>query len=202
MAYTPNPTWNSGAAPGIDAPALNHIETQYTESSLSLEQDLFTAYVISGMVCTKDGTTPSQLDVTAGVAWLLQSVDNTLRRQAPTATTFSTTGHASTTMYLDLNPDGTFSWGTAHSGVANHLTICTVTTDGSANIGVITDTRTTFTNFLAAMIGTFNLPTGTQINSANPVLQGAHSNAGRPTISVGNGAPSSLAANEVYIQLT
>ena len=33
-------------------------------------------------------------------------------------------------------------------------------------------------------------------------VEGSHSNAGQPFLSVGNGAPSSLAANEVYFQLS
>src|SRR5579859_189004 len=187
MAYTPNPTWNSGAAPGIDAPALNHIETQYTEASASYEASLFTPFVLTGFVCTKDGTTPNQLDVTQGTSYIKQS-DSTLRRRTSNGAPGPfTTSVVNTTYYLDHNPDGTFSWGTAHSGQANYLPLCQVTTDSSGNIATVTDTRTTFTSFLANIIGTLNLPTTTQISSANPVLQGAHSNAGRPTISVGDG---------------
>ncbi len=39
-------------------------------------------------------------------------------------------------------------------------------------------------------------------NSNRVAVQGAHSNAGQPILSIGNGAPSSLSANEVYFQLS
>ena len=200
MPFTPI-TFNTGAAPGIDGPTMNFIETQFLEASLSFEQDLFSPFVLTGLVATRDGTTLSQLDLTAGVAFLKQSADNTLRRQAPTATNFSTTGHPSTTMYLDLNPDGTWSWGTAHSAQANYLAVAQVVTDSSANINTVTDERITVVNFLAALIGHLNMPSTTQIGGVNPALQGSHS-AGQPIISYGTGTPSSLAANEIFIQLS
>ncbi len=39
-------------------------------------------------------------------------------------------------------------------------------------------------------------------NNNRVAVEGSHSNAGQPFLSVGNGAPSSLAANEVYFQLS
>jgi hypothetical protein len=161
MTYTQNPTWNNGAGPGISAGALNNIETEYLEASLSFNPDVFTAgFVLSGLVCTKDGVTASQLDITSGTAYVLQSADSTLRQRKVSTTTKSTTGNPSTTMYLDLNPDGTLSWSTAHSGQANYLTLCTVTTDVSANIATVTDTRTLTANILPNIIGPLNLPAG------------------------------------------
>jgi hypothetical protein len=182
--------FNTGAAPGMDGPTMNFLETQYIESILSFGPDLFTPWVLTGLVATKDGTTFSQLDVTAGTAYPKQT-DNTLRQRTPTATNFSTTGHVSTTMYLDLNPDGTWSWNTAHSGVANYLPIAQVTTDSSANILAVTDERTLNTTFLPGMAGVLNL-----------IARGAHNGIAGFTISAGNGAPASLAANEIYIQLS
>lgn len=151
-------TFNSGAAPGIDAPTLNAMQTQYTEATNSFEQDLYTPWVFSGLVATKDGTTATQLDVTAGIAFPLQT-DNTLRRRAPTSTTFSTVGHASATMYLDLNPDGSWSWNTSHSAVANYLAIASVTTDAAANIATVTDARVLNTTWLGSRAGVVNVGT-------------------------------------------
>lgn len=190
MPFTPI-TFNTGSGPGIDGPSLNFIESQYAEAMLSFEQDLFTPFIFSGFVATKDGTTSTQLDVTAGVAFLKQA-DSTLRRQSTSAVAnFSTSGHPSTTMFLDYNPDGTWSWATTHSGVANALPIASVTTDAGANISTVTDARTLSTTLLNGMAGFLNL-----------VARGAHNGVGGFTISAGNGAPVSLAANEIYIQLT
>lgn len=151
MSYTPT-SWVSGTTP-VDAPEMNNIESIYAEATQSFEQDLFTPFVHSGLVATKDGTTASQLDVTAGIAFLLQASDNTLRRRAPTASTKSTSGHPSTTMYLDLNADGTWSWATTHSGVANYLSIASVTTDASSNILAVTDARNQTTSMFPALTG-------------------------------------------------
>lgn len=156
MAFTPV-TYNTGAGPGLDGPAFNAMQTQYSEAILSFEQDLFTPFVFSGLVATKDGTTPSQLDVTAGVAFLTQS-DLTERRQAPTSTTFSTSGHPSTTMYLFLKNDGTYSWQTSSTGPTNSLAIAQVTTDGSSNINTVTDKRPLNTTLLSGMGGTMSGP--------------------------------------------
>lgn len=153
MSYSKNPTWNSGGSPGVDAPALNNLETQYTEASLSFNPDILAAgFVLTGLVCTKDGTVASKLDVTAGTYYAVQSADSTLRQRKISTTNF-TTSVASTTYYFDVNPDGTTSWGTSHSAVTNHLTICTVTTDGSANISTVTDTRTTAINLFNSATG-------------------------------------------------
>ena len=160
MPFTPT-TWADAPATTspMSAANFNNMSIQYLEAVNSFEQDLFTPFVYGAgsFVATKDGTNASQLDVTAGVAFLLQS-DSTLRRRAPTSSTQSTTGHPSTTLYLDLNPDGTWSWGTSHSGVSGHLTIASVTTDSSANIAVVSDARTLNTTLLPGMSGALFLP--------------------------------------------
>lgn len=262
MPYTPT-SWVSGTTP-VDAPEMNNVETQYTEATLSLEQDISTGgFVYSGLVCTKDGTTPSQLDVTAGIAFLRQP-DGSLRRRTPSSTNFSVSGHPSTTMHLFLNVDGTFTWQTGSTGPTNSLALCNVTTDASPNIVTVTDVRPTTITLFGSAIGIINMPTGSQVGSsliwtaANDgvgsgldadLLQGhpasfylssgsytaadvlakllgvdgsgsgldadlldgvqgsgyakvgSHS-AGQTIISYGNGAPSSLSTNEIYVQLT
>jgi hypothetical protein len=136
-----------------------NLETQAGVALFSLNPDLFTAFVLSGITCTKDGTTATQLDVASGYAYATQT-DGTLARIDVVSDTFSTVGHATATMYLDLNPDGSWSWGTSHSAVSNHLTICSVTTDGSANISSVTDARTVTTTLLGGLsLGGLNVGT-------------------------------------------
>lgn len=150
MPYTPT-AWVNGTTP-VNQTNMNHLETSYTESSLSFEPDQFTAgFILSGLVATKDGVTATQLDVTAGTAYILQADGTT--RQRKLASFNETTATPSTTYYLDFNPDGTVSWGTSHSGQANYLPICQVTTDGSGNILAVTDKRTlSFTLFAGAAL--------------------------------------------------
>lgn len=139
------------------AARLNNIESQYSLSTSTFEQDLFTAFVLYGMVCTADGTTLNQLDMTAGVAFLLQT-DSTVARQALAASIanqFLTTV-INTTYYLDLNPNGTFSFATTHSGTANYLTICQCTTNSSGNISAVTDKRNLTTTLFASGSGNIN----------------------------------------------
>lgn len=139
MAYQPV-TYNTGAAPGLDGPAFNAIETQYAEAINSLHHETVQPFVEYGLVATKDGTVATKLNVTAGVAWLNQSYDGTRRYRAPTSTSF-TTSAPSATYYLDVQSDGTWSWGTAHSSDPNYLAIAQVTTDGASNIATVTDAR-------------------------------------------------------------
>ncbi len=145
-------TFNSGAAPGIDAAVLNAIQTQYDEATQSFEKNLFQPFVLTGGICTIHGGLPKQMDVTTCTYYPVQASDSTLRRRAVLATNF-TTVTASTTYFLDYNSDGTTSWGTAHSADVNALTIASVTTDGSGNISVITDTRPTVINLFVAAVG-------------------------------------------------
>jgi hypothetical protein len=152
MPFTPT-TYTVGGP--VTAANLNNGETQYAEASLSFERDLFAAFVYSGLVATKNGVTVNQLDVTTGIAFLLQSADNTLRRQAPAASTAGQflTATPSTTYYLFLNADGTWTWGTASVPPAYSLLICQATTDGSGNILVVTDVRPTTAMMLPGMAG-------------------------------------------------
>jgi hypothetical protein len=155
MPYTPT-TWTSGVTPASQT-NMNHLETQYVEAVNSIEHDLLTAFVLSGFTAAKDGSIANQLDVASGNAYVTQP-DTALRLRSAGALTY-TTATPSTTYYLDLNPDGTWSWGTSHSAVTNHLTICSVGTDGSGNISTVTDARTLATSLLPNVSGPVYLPT-------------------------------------------
>lgn len=169
-----NPTygiggWVAGTSTPATATAMNDRDQQYGEATQSWNPDLFTPFVLWGCSAAKDGTIMSQLDVTAGVYYALQS-DNTLRRRSISATNYSTTV-ASTTYYLDANPDGTFSWGTSHSSQSNYLPLCQVTTDSSANILVVTDERNFNMSFLS---GSTNGTTGGKITFPGGISLGGH----------------------------
>ena len=129
----------------------------------SINQDEWTPFVLQGLTAAKDGTNANRLDVASGVAWLRQS-DQSLGRQALNATTF-TTVQINSTYFLDLTPDGTYSFATSHSGQPNYLPIAQVTTDASGNILVVTDERVTATTLLSSMIGTLNLPGAINVGS-------------------------------------
>src|SRR5579859_5021254 len=127
MAYIPL-TWVQNVTPG-NSTNMNHLEGQYGEAVNSFNPDVFTPYVLSGLVATKDGTTANQLDVTAGVTYPIQS-DGTTRRRSYAASTPGqfVTATPSTTYYLFANADGTWTWGTTSAGPANSLGVCQVTT--------------------------------------------------------------------------
>lgn len=154
MPFTPT-TWTNGVTAANSAHMTN-TDTQYTEATNSFEQDLFTAFVLTGGVATKDGSIATQLDVTQCTYFALQS-DSTLRRRVVAAANY-TTSTPSTTYYLDFNPDQTVSWATSHSGVSNYLPIAQVTTDGSGNIATVTDKRSKTAALLATLIGLLGLP--------------------------------------------
>ena len=145
------------AIPGTYPVSLNRISnlgnavTTNVTTPNSLEQDMLTPFVlgVNSFVATKDGSVANQLDVTSGVALLRQS-DSSLGRVAPTATTFDTTT-PSATYFLDLQPDGSWSFATTHSGISGYLPIAQVTTDGSGNIATVTDKRQMNTELLGAM---------------------------------------------------
>lgn len=136
----------------VSVPHANNWETQAGVALHSLNPDLVaSACVLSGVACVKDAATATQLNVTSGEAYLIMS-DGTLARidvAASTAGQFVTTGNISTTMYLDLNPDGTWSFATTHSAQAHALPICQVTTDGSANIATVSDARVMLAQLLS-----------------------------------------------------
>ncbi len=181
MPFTPTDWIDNVTA--ADAQHLNNTDSQYTEATNSFCQDLFTPFVLWGLTCAKDGTTASQLDADYGVYYALQA-DLTLRRRYLAAANY-TTSVASTTYYLDANPDGTVSWGTAHSTEANYLTICQVTTDVNANILTVTDERSLDTGLLFANNGLLALPalanttvTGIAVPGAPTLALAAGSNLG------------------------
>lgn len=138
MPFTPINVVN-GSTPA-NATWGNLVQTQYTEAISSLNQDLFVAFVLSGLIAHKDSVTANKLDVAAGVAYVLQT-DSTTRRRAPVASS-QTTAALSSTYYLYLQPDGTWYWATTNTPAANSLFIAQVTTDGSGNISTVTDKRT------------------------------------------------------------
>lgn len=113
--------------------------------------DLFAgSFVMSGLSVTKDGTNANQVDVTSGVVYIKQS-DNSLRRFNVAATNFRTALN-NYTYYLDFNPDGTWSWNTAHSTQSNYLNVATVTSDASANVSTVTqNTSVDFGVFVAGV---------------------------------------------------
>ncbi len=154
MTYIPGgPYTVAGAFTNANA---NNLETQWLEAMNSFGPDLLGAgFVIVGGVGTIHGGLPKQMDVTQCFYVAFQSTGNpagTFRRFIVNATNF-TTVTASTTYFLDYNADGTTSWATSHSGVANYIPIASVTTDGSGNISVITDARPTTVNMWPGAIG-------------------------------------------------
>lgn len=127
--------------------------------------------VFSGLTVTKDGSTASQVDVTAGVAYVKQS-DGSLRRLNVAATNFRTTS-ASATYYLDLNPDGTWSFTTGHSSQANYLNVATVTSDASANVSTVTQNTTSQTiTLLSSATGPVQLPNTKHFQSRISMFRG------------------------------
>lgn len=145
-------SWVAGTTPASQT-NMNHLETQYAQATTSFNEDLFSGFVLYGLSASKDLSTANQLDVTAGVAYLLQS-DGTTYRTAPTSST-QTTSSISTTYYLYLQPAGTFYWSTSNSPAANSLAICQVSTDGSGNILTVTDKRNQYATVFPSSTGAF-----------------------------------------------
>jgi hypothetical protein len=141
------------ATPALgNSPIGGSVATSSTPAN-AFEQDLFSPpFVYTGLIPTPVGiTSPKQMNVSAGVAFLRQA-DSSLGRVAPAMSTWYT-AVASTTYFLDLNPDGSWSWSTSHSSFANYLTIAIVTTDGSGNISGITDAAASTISMLSAFTG-------------------------------------------------
>lgn len=128
----------------------NNVQTQASVALNGLNGDIYGPFVLSGITATKDGTIANQLDVTSGTAYC-RMTDNSVARITTATTTFATST-PSTTYFLDLNPDASWSWGTSHSAVANHLLIASVTTDGSGNISAVTDLRSSQNSIGAPII--------------------------------------------------
>ncbi len=117
-----------------------YLETTEAQESNILAADIFSSgFVIIGMDSSKDATILNQLNVNPGSCYVKQT-DGTLRRFELTKSIFITS-EVSSTYYLDFQPDGTYSWGTAHSTQSNYLPIAEITTDSSGNISTVTDKR-------------------------------------------------------------
>ena len=162
MPWTPQGPYSPGSA--FSSANANNIEAMYLAAALLFGPDLLAPFVLSGGVCTKDGGNPKQLDVTQCVYYAKQATDsvaNTIYKRTVIAsiTNQFLTVTASTTYFLDYNPDGTTSWGTAHSAVANYVPICSVTTDGSGNINVVTDARPLNIQLFPSASGPLLIPT-------------------------------------------
>ena len=119
----------------------NNDETQSAVALHGFNGDLLTAFVLSGVTCTKDGVNANQLDIASGEAYLIQS-DGTLARCDVGADNTHITSGASVTWHLYLQPDGSWYWNTANTPAANSLFIAQVVTDASGNIAAVTDERT------------------------------------------------------------
>ncbi len=118
----------------IDANAATRAEPEV------LAQDLFAqGFVASGLAATKDSGAGNKVNVTAGVAYVSQ-LGGGLRRYSLPAAGFTATS-ASALYYLDLQPDGTWSWATTHSAQTGYLPVAEVQTDASGSITAVTDRR-------------------------------------------------------------
>ncbi len=98
-------------------------------------------FVLSGLVASKDGGVPTKVNVTQGVAYVAQAAGG-LRRYAPPASSHLVST-PSALYYLDLQPDGAWSWGTSHSPETGYLAIDEVQTDAAGDITTVTDKRST-----------------------------------------------------------
>ncbi len=103
-------------------------------------------FVLGGLVSTKNGGIANQLDITAGHA-IVYSVGDSTWKEIGVSATNKTTSVASTTYYLDLEPDGTLSWDVNHSSDSYYIPIAQVTTDSSGDISVVSDMRETSFRF-------------------------------------------------------
>src|SRR5258706_2943654 len=97
MPYTKGGPYTVGG-PGTSANA-NNWETQYDEATQSFERDLFTPFVFSGCTSAKDGTIASQLNVAAGIPFVLQT-EHTPRIPRPPRTNLRTNRDPHTTTLL------------------------------------------------------------------------------------------------------
>ena len=140
--YGPYTETSWSGSTGINITRLDNLETQASIALNSINPDLSGPFVLSGIVCTKDGTNANQLDIASGRAYVTMS-DGTTGLIVVGADNTHTTSAISSTYYLFLKNDGTWQWGTTSTGPANSLPICQATTDGSGNISTVTDVRHT-----------------------------------------------------------
>jgi len=136
--YTPT-AWVDHVTLGNQA-RMNNLETAASVALHGINPDLSGPFVLSGITCTKDGTTANQLDIASGTAYVTLS-DGTTGKIAVGADNTHTTATPSTTYYLFLLNTGAWQWGTSSTGPTNSLPICQATTDGSGNISAVTDVR-------------------------------------------------------------
>ena len=114
----------------------------------SLAVDIFSSsFVVSGMQATKEGFT---VNVSAGICYVLQP-NGGLRRWTPSAKSF-VTEQASTTYFLDFQPDGSYHWDTAHSTQENYLAVASAETNASGSVAVVNDERTVKDTNVAAIL--------------------------------------------------
>lgn len=117
----------------IDGMVIAQLPGGYVRAS----EQLNAGYVVSGGTAVKDDTNLSQLNYAYATAYLKQ-IDGSYLVKTTTPANFFTSYYNST-YYLDLNPDGTYSWGIVHSSQVNYLPILEVTTNGTGQILAITD---------------------------------------------------------------
>jgi hypothetical protein len=195
MPYTKT-SWTSGTTP-VDAPEMNNLEKQYDEAVNSLPSVFSGAFVIDGCTGVRNGGNLKQLNFTGGDAFVMQT-DGSFRIRSPITQNFLTSV-ASTTYFLDLNPDGTLSWGTSHSGVSNFLPLLQLTTDGSANIVTpITDNRQLYVNLFPNAVGSLKFG-GAVIPEVQWPTSGSSSQA--PTLYIQQSTPGSPKKYDVWIKL-
>lgn len=132
---------NDGAGSGLNADLLD--DKQGADYTNSVPPNfLSSGFIVTGLVATADGSSLSQLNLTGGEAFVKQP-DGSFRRRAVSSNSV-TVATPSTTYYLDLNPDGSLSFATSHSGNADYLPLATVTTNASTEVATVTDTRNTY----------------------------------------------------------
>lgn len=151
---------------GTDAIADGAVTPAKTEG-LPYSSDLFgSSFIVSGLTVTKYAA--NEINVSAGTAYMKQA-DATVRQESITTTTLTTTS-PSATYYLDLNPDGTWSFTTGHSSVSGYLNIATVTTDSSGNVNVITQNNDSYkVTVLGGAVGPVSVKGLTTIDPFNTI---------------------------------
>lgn len=132
---------NDGPGSGLNADLLDNRDGEDYINSVP-SNFLGGGFVITGVEAAIDGGSPSQLNITAGEAFIKQA-DGSFRRRVVGSNSV-VVALPSTTYYLDLNPNGTLSFATAHSVDANYLPLATVATNVSTEISTVTDARPLF----------------------------------------------------------
>lgn len=135
----------------------DNAQTQAAVALYGFNPQVCGPFVHSGIVCTKDGTNPKQLDITSGYAFATMA-DGTTGFIVVASDNTHTTSTPSTTYYLFLCNDGTWQWSTTSTGPTNSLPICQATTDGSGNISAVTDKRVLYPSPLFAGATTARVP--------------------------------------------